>query len=257
MSNILIIGNGFDIYHGLPTRYNDFLFLAEYWDTFYAGYSDASVTETKNEMMDIRLDRGKLYADSLIDYVKYKPVFDNANIQYLNEHVNTNAWIKYFLEIKFSGKGWVDFETEIDKVLHAIDLFFDELPNNVGGMLHRSQVVTSDIRSIVQKFLPLSQDKFDIGFFGHLNASLVEPPKLREHRLYLLDKLRVELDVLNECLRLYLLEFVSKIKCNTYSEQVQALGDVQLLNFNYTYTYQYQCGCRKRLHHQPRCHRRP
>lgn len=34
MSNILIIGNGFDIYHGLPTRYTDFLFLARNWDYF-------------------------------------------------------------------------------------------------------------------------------------------------------------------------------------------------------------------------------
>ena len=38
MSNILIIGNGFDIYHGLPTRYNDFLFLAENWNSFIEKY---------------------------------------------------------------------------------------------------------------------------------------------------------------------------------------------------------------------------
>ena len=35
MNEILIIGNGFDIYHGLPTRYSDFIFLAEHWEDFY------------------------------------------------------------------------------------------------------------------------------------------------------------------------------------------------------------------------------
>lgn len=36
--NILIIGNGFDIYHKLPTRYNDFMFFCKCWISFYEAY---------------------------------------------------------------------------------------------------------------------------------------------------------------------------------------------------------------------------
>ncbi|MCI9663917.1 MAG: hypothetical protein HFI46_08585 [Lachnospiraceae bacterium] len=34
------IGNGFDLYHKLPTRYTDFLFLAKNWEVFYALYNE-------------------------------------------------------------------------------------------------------------------------------------------------------------------------------------------------------------------------
>lgn len=38
MHDILIIGNGFDLYHKLPTRYIDFLFLTQHWNDFYNDY---------------------------------------------------------------------------------------------------------------------------------------------------------------------------------------------------------------------------
>lgn len=36
--NILIIGNGFDLFHKLPTRYTDFLTFAKNWDSFKEVY---------------------------------------------------------------------------------------------------------------------------------------------------------------------------------------------------------------------------
>ena len=143
----------------------------------------------------------------------------------------------------------MDFEAEIDRVLHAIDFFFEHLHEHVRESINNSQTITSDIRSIARKFLTLTEDKYDCGYFGILNASQVEAPKLRAHRLYLIDKLKEELNVLNECLRLYLMEFVERLKCEMYSEQIQSLEDVNLLNFNYTYTYKKVYGDLRRSHH--------
>lgn len=86
MSRVLIIGNGFDIYHGLPTRYNDFLFLAEHWHDFYDSYSNSTATGDKDEQIPVRLDCGKLSAESLVDYAEQRYVFDDVHIQYLNDH---------------------------------------------------------------------------------------------------------------------------------------------------------------------------
>lgn len=36
--NILIIGNGFDLYHKLPTSYKDFLFFTKHWNEFKEEY---------------------------------------------------------------------------------------------------------------------------------------------------------------------------------------------------------------------------
>ena len=251
MSKVLIIGNGFDIYHGLPTRYNDLLFLAEHWKEFYEVYNNSSVIGDKDEQISVRLENGKLTNESFVDYAEHKYIFDDSHVQYLNEHIESNSWIKYFVDIKFNGKGWVDFEAEIDDVLEAIDFFFEMLPSHAETKqsVCNSTIINSDIRKKVRAFLDLSQDKFNCGLWGVINRIDVEEPKLLSHRLYLIDKLKEELDVLSECLRLYILEFVVPIKCEKYSEQVKDLGDVYLLNFNYTYTYKAVYGNLRREHH--------
>lgn len=37
-NDVLIIGNGFDLYHKLPTRYTDFLVVVENWAEFWTLY---------------------------------------------------------------------------------------------------------------------------------------------------------------------------------------------------------------------------
>ena len=132
MSNILIIGNGFDIYHGLPTRYTDFLFLARNWDYFLEVYNNSTAVGGKDKLIEVRLGNGCLTRETLIDFAQHKEVFDKNNIEYLNNHITNNTWIKYFLDTELIGYGWVDFEAEIDKVLNDIESFFSTLPNYVG-----------------------------------------------------------------------------------------------------------------------------
>ena len=249
MSNILIIGNGFDIYHGLPTRYNDFLFLAENWDYFIDRYNSSTTSEDKDELIEVRLDGGYLYKESLDDFAQHAYRFNAEHIDYLNKTIKINTWIKYFLEIKFAGNGWVDFEAEIDRVLHYIENFFTVLPRYAGTGKIVSKDIDSAVMRAIKVFLPLTRDKYPCNYFGLVHNSDVYPSKLETERLYLIEKLKEELNVLIECLRIYLFEFVDPIKCNVYSEQVKALGDVQLLNFNYTYTHKRVYGNLRSAHH--------
>ena len=234
MSKTLIIGNGFDIYHGLPTRYNDFLFLAANWNYFYELYKNSSSHNEQDNGITIELDDGKLSLNSLSDYAKHKNIFHEDKINYLNKCITSNKWIGYFLDIKFNGKGWVDFEAEIYTVLKAIDFFFQELPRLTVDYITDSKNITSDILNISKFFIPLTEDKIKTNYFGFVDPSIIEKPKVKEHFLYLLEKLKEELDVLTECLRLYFLEFVEPLKCEYFSEQIKALGKVDLLSFNYT-----------------------
>ena len=55
------------------------------------------------------------------------------------------------------------------------------------------------------------------------------------------------------CLDYYLLDFVSSIKVEQYSEQIKELSYVNLLNFNYTYTYALVYG-KNRLNQHHRIH---
>ena len=81
--NILVIGNGFDLAHGLPTTYQDFL-------KFTDNYRTILKTEYYEQMLEV------------------KKLIDN------------NVWIQHFKRF-YQGNGWIDFEKEISNVIQIID----------------------------------------------------------------------------------------------------------------------------------------
>ena len=77
MNNILIIGNGFDLYHKLPTRYTDFLFLTKRWKLFYAKYNENISTKTiEIDYLDVIYENGLL--GSFAFFYVLIPVFIEA-----------------------------------------------------------------------------------------------------------------------------------------------------------------------------------
>lgn len=81
--NILVIGNGFDLAHELPTTYQDFLKFTDNYRTFLE-------TEYYEQMLEV------------------KKLVDN------------NVWIQHFKRF-YQGNGWIDFEKEISNVIQIID----------------------------------------------------------------------------------------------------------------------------------------
>jgi len=65
-NNVLIIGNGFDLYHKLPTRYTDFLFLVKNWEEFYTLYTaelakgERTESSDKHEQFNVSVDEWKV-----------------------------------------------------------------------------------------------------------------------------------------------------------------------------------------------------
>lgn len=99
--NILVIGNGFDLAHGLKTKYEDFLKFTQ----TYLEYDEAyrKKPEIKEEL------------ESLI---------------------KDNLWLEYFYSIyesrKQEGKdGWIDFESEISQVIQVLDAYNLDIENGI------------------------------------------------------------------------------------------------------------------------------
>ena len=93
MNRYLILGNGFDLAHNLPTSYKDFLFVC-------AEYIELNHTiRVKNENID-KVKNGFIR--------KYK---DDSNFKRL---VKNNFWLKnFFNKLENIGDNWIDFEIEI------------------------------------------------------------------------------------------------------------------------------------------------
>lgn len=108
--NILIIGNGFDIAHGLPTSYVDFLKYCRDYDS------------------------------------SQNPVSENEELKAeFSEMIKNNIWLNYFLEItpNLNVEGtWIDFEKEILKVIQGFCP--SEWLRQRGGITSPSNCLTPD-----------------------------------------------------------------------------------------------------------------
>lgn len=125
--NILVIGNGFDLAHGLPTKYTDFLewIIAEYkyWET-----SKRRGDELPNKVkkLPIRLylspdKQSKIKIDTAIE----------KQIE-LWECIDNNLWFGYFLQCDMHGdENWIDFESEIKNVVKKLDENLQEIGGNL------------------------------------------------------------------------------------------------------------------------------
>lgn len=232
--NVLIIGNGFDLYHRLPTRYTDFLKFKEYWHVFNKLYKKQGST---TNLFDVRLtENGELLCETMEDFAE-KGTYEQEKIDYLNVNLEKNIWINYFLKYPISEYGWVDFENEIKNALVAFDRF-------IFGTLKKREAdrppLHSGNRKTYSKLLMFIDDNTRI--LEKLATSVCSRSKLTEEVFNdawanLIKKMSEELENLERCLELYLELFVSRIKMDTYSNQIANLNYKYVLNFNYTDTH--------------------
>ena len=103
-NNVLIIGNGFDLYHKLPTRYTDFLFLVRNWEKFYTLYTEQlikshkMISETEHGQFSVSVNEyGKLTEEALEDFANHAICLDNESMSILGDIISRNVWIKYFI----------------------------------------------------------------------------------------------------------------------------------------------------------------
>lgn len=121
----LVLGNGFDIDHELPTKYKDFLCFVEV-------IKEIQILEEKVDSSSYVLDTElKKYVYNLFFLDDKKKI----KIEVLSL-LESNAWIDYFLNVKGEfGENWIDFEAEISHVVQELenvkDYVIDEMRKGV------------------------------------------------------------------------------------------------------------------------------
>lgn len=117
--NVLVLGNGFDIAHSLPTKYTDFILFLKVINKCNQGECINDIIQIYNQKMNELLKEWILNQENA--YIeKYKNKFKD---------VETNCWYEYFnnkinYEDNIAGK-WIDFESEISDVSKKILLIYE------------------------------------------------------------------------------------------------------------------------------------
>lgn len=220
--NILVIGNGFDLAHNLPTKYEHFL---KYIDAFRR-FKDICKQESVKadwEAADIEDQEYILYFANL--YQEKQKIYEE-----ISELISNNSWVDYFWEIYKSrgvtGKdGWIDFESEISRIIQALDEARVTILNDI-NQGHEHGRMTQQQLNVLSPIL---------GKPGIRRDSIEFNEKATGYRK---TQFLNDLNRLTRCLEIYLCYYVEKITPAVKLPDVDNLNIQCVLSFNYTHTFE-------------------
>lgn len=225
--NILVIGNGFDLAHGLPTKYTDFLGFCEAINKIYnvnigllpdseAIWNEMNISEV-NRCTDFEEWFRRIYKIRKI-CTKYgkRSISINKNMdefhEYISSHLGYNLWIKFFLNnFKYINENWIDFESEVSKVVISLD-----------KDMHNFEL-DDQIKNLTNNFLReiFVNESRDCVTFRYIRECLLD-----------------DLNNLIGALRIYLAEYVEKLEITKKSKDIELIRPSYVVSFNYTNTYE-------------------
>lgn len=248
--NILLIGNGFDLAHGLPTKYTDFLEFVKM----------IKIIKEKNIFNDgfaisdagCNVDNGKLHQDIRLTILN--KANDNkleGDSKELIDCINHNIWIEYFLQCdSFLKENWIDFESEISRIIKIID---NDIHGN-GGLEAVVRNISEDFFAsyFLDNLDERIQERRDELFKKYENIPVGEQSRyveqyeeahpilpLKEEITYgnLISMLEDDLNKLTRALEIYICEYVEKIDIIEKSPDIDKEEIDFILSFNYTHIF--------------------
>ena len=216
MKNILVIGNGFDLAHGLKTSYKDFIEFCEVIKSIKIKYEFSNIKEAKQYINDIR--------DEFFD--SHKSVVDFFIIDYIDEEVKDNIlnfcmdnfWIDYIRDHKGIEDRWCDIEYVIGNVIESLSY----ISNHPGEVMETDNYRYHKNYEIINKLLvKLTKNK------GNNIHTRINSLKQRFYD---------NLEQLTYMLEVYL-EIISHEINDTKLELFTLLSIDYLISFNYTSTF--------------------
>lgn len=248
--NIILLGNGFDLAHGLPTTYTNFLdFLKRIGAKNNRIIYDVQLNEQLSDIM-----RNNDNRDTLI---KIRKLCTN------------NVWSKYFLNRNHLYPNWCDFESEIEYITRNLQNIKKELEKTrelPSSEFFRSPSSGFFMLSIQQYLFNIIYENKDVkeGFidipFDHIppnititlgNNSLdknnvnkvifsnnIPPTAIHIPFEYLISFIIDQLNDFTKCFELYLSKFVNHISIQkiNFIDKLTDSSNLKILNFNYTNT---------------------
>lgn len=244
--NILLLGNGFDLYHGLPTKYVNFLNTVS-----YLANSVQKETKTVGDVFG-KPELHKNDKGIASSYQKYKATYDkvpldNEAIQKIVEIGKKNIWFSFLLKSFNNDIGWIDFEQEIAIVVRS----FEELLRDARTTIAPNKRLSSpEARYLVRVFNFYMDSNYSGGSSSTFSVNddyCIEYPLGSKNKIInkekIVDTLIVALSELAEGLKLYLRCFVDNVVMALKADGEIALCKALLytnytITFNYTNTYE-------------------
>lgn len=256
---ILILGNGFDLAHGLPTRYTDFLEFArrvmliytyavkpdveiDYNNTWLVPWCEEKPDEEARKFLTQKLEmlfqsRKVRHVQSLKDLACQDLIVNvNERLDQFNGYLKENIWFHYinnlYNQMKTCGENWIDFEKEISFIVKTFDnaheslsQFLYDLDKKCLDAANLSPAVSAKIKI----FKKACETSYNNTFYNIFTKNTVRD---------LRSKLYEDLENLILAFEIYLTDFVEEIHITKTLTAIEHINPKYVMNFNYTKTYE-------------------
>lgn len=244
--NILVIGNGFDLAHGLPTKYGDFLEFCKRAKRIYTFHEDASLSDYKSKNIDnwemndyIKTALSEAFEKRNCKKIPIEGITycveittPNKALDELYEHIKENTWLDYFLQChSFAGENWIDFEKEISNVVVSLDNARIGLYNGVSI----ENMKGNKEKKVLMDILKASK--------GSLREYYTDVDGIDQFA----DYLDSELEKLIRALEIYIAKFVGDITIKEKRYFIEKMNPDYVLSFNYSDTYEKVYDSKKKV----------
>lgn len=251
MNRIVLIGNGFDLAHGLKTRYEDF--IDWYWDYRVNGFKNEGKSVSKDILCTIEDRFNKSWRTN---YFNGYNTNQNTGIEIIEELLRDKDHFKFtyspFFENMYKSietKGWVDIENEYYNLLkmYALDSPSEADLTELNKQIHYIQEKLIEYLGIINKqeikvnqsilkkiYAPIKSDEISIEgnkklkeyikWWAERNKNTWEP---RLYHYGITDK-----EYIIEA------EKYQKVRTPEYPDLFMLPESIMLLSFNYTNTAQ-------------------
>ncbi len=153
---VLIVGNGFDLAHSLPTKYIDFLEFCKRVEVVWSFMGGDNEIQRRNSFQRTWIDNWntvksiKEYVSDAFQKRKWKGTIPNQYIELEDEILSEihmliykNTWYSYLYHLyelrNIRGENWIDFESEICYIIQQIDKNSDNLDENLAEIFKSLQ----------------------------------------------------------------------------------------------------------------------
>ena len=271
MNRLVLIGNGFDLAHGLPTRYEDF--INWYWDYRMHGFNNDHGYISEDALCRFKIlhnDHEERETWSTLAFANnyFRDILDKvyigkdiiASIIADNQHYETTFSPFFERIIKgIENKGWVDIENEYYELLKQYA--FDSVLNTEGkiSFIRSLNHQLDYLKELLIKYLDFITNKNKVGKFDSIEEAIYAPFNeedmsntglryLEDHKKYW--ESQEEEDQLAEKITKFGLDYRNTMqwvrwykednnrRSVTYPSAFLLPDDIMFLNFNYTETVQ-------------------
>jgi hypothetical protein len=242
MNRLVIIGNGFDLAHGLPTSYKDF--IDDYWESACKTKERRKLEYDDDHFVKLSCDLGSMYSD--LDCEAFNNITSYKELMTLVKRNRENGY-GYF-DVSFrnsffkiicdnSIENWVDIENQyyyqLKKIIKSESLDTSKTneywSNEQRIQVEKLNMELEQVKNLLEKYLNEKVvNKYDLDFIKNQNIDWMKIYNF----LKPISLLSNEVNILKEFINT---KDVTEIKEHFDKERKEELvNNLYFLNFNYT-----------------------